>query len=78
MVRDLSQIHELVGDLIRLPRTRAEWDQYRLSDEQVEFFRSEGYLPGIRVLTDEQIEQLRGELAEFFRPEHPGRELWYE
>src|SRR5690606_23842077 len=38
----------------------------------------QGYLPGIRVLNERQIEWLRTELAEFFEPEHDGRELWYE
>jgi len=32
----------------------------------------------VRVLTDEQVERLREELAELFDPNHSGRELWYE
>jgi ectoine hydroxylase-related dioxygenase (phytanoyl-CoA dioxygenase family) len=75
---DLADYHELVSDLFTLPRTRDEWDRYRLSDEQVAFYRENGYLAGVRILTDEQIERLRSELAEFFDPEHPGHELWYE
>lgn len=78
MPTDYSQIHELAGDLFTLPKTASEWDRYRLSDEQVEFFREQGYLAGVRILTDEQIEKLRTELAEFFNPQHGGRELWYE
>jgi ectoine hydroxylase-related dioxygenase (phytanoyl-CoA dioxygenase family) len=75
---DLSTRHDLVGDLVQLPRTPAEWDQYRLSDEQVAFYHEHGYLKGIRILTDEQIAKLRTELAEFFDPQHDGHELWYE
>lgn len=78
MTDDLSRRHELVGDLFRLPTTPAEWDRYRLTDAQVDFYREQGYLPGIRILNDEQVEVLRGELADFFTPEHEGRELWYE
>ena len=78
MVRDLSELHRLAGDLLQLPRSRQEWDQYRLSDDQVNFYRDQGYLPGIRILTDRQIEQLRGELSHFFQPDHEGHELWYE
>lgn len=77
-VEDLSGRHELAGELFQLPRSRDEWDRYRLTDEQVEFYREQGYLPGVRILTDEQVELLRAELAEFFRPDHAGRELWYE
>lgn len=78
MTPDLSTRHELVGDLLQLPRTRDEWERYRLSDAQVAFYHEQGYLTGVRILTDEQIAKLRTELAEFFCPEHPGRELWYE
>lgn len=78
MPHDLSLRHELVGELFQLPQTPAEWDRFRLSDEQVAFYHDQGYLPGVRILTDEQIEKLRAELAVFFQPDHPGRELWYE
>jgi ectoine hydroxylase-related dioxygenase (phytanoyl-CoA dioxygenase family) len=78
MTADLSTRHELVGDLLELPKSPAEWERYRLSDEQVAFYHEHGYLAGVRILTDEQIEKLRGELAEFFNPQHAGRELWYE
>lgn len=78
MANDLSMRHELVGDLFKLPRSRDEWERYRLTDEQVAFYHEQGYLAGIRILTDEQCDQLCGELAEFFQPEHDGRELWYE
>ena len=78
MTIDLSTRHELVGDLFRLPKTCAEWDRYKLSDEQVAFYHEQGYLAGVRILTDEQIAKLRAELVEFFDPQHPGHELWYE
>ena len=78
MVDDLSLRHEMISDLFPQPQTPDEWEQYRLSDDQVEFYRDNGYLAGIRVLDDRQIEALRNELALFFDPEHAGRELWYE
>jgi ectoine hydroxylase-related dioxygenase (phytanoyl-CoA dioxygenase family) len=78
MTPDLSTRHELVGDLLKLPRRRDEWERYRLTDEQVAFYHEQGYLTGVRILTDEQIAKLRTELAEFFDPRHPGHELWYE
>ena len=42
------------------------------------FFHENGYLSGVRVLSDEQVEQLRGELKELFEPAHPGNELFHE
>ena len=78
MTTDLSTKHAPVGDLIALPKSREEWDQYRLSDEQVAFFHEHGYVAGIRLLSDEQVERLREELAGLFDANHEGRELWYE
>src|SRR5215813_7556823 len=71
---DLSLAHAPVG---RLGFT-APPDDARLSDAQVSFFQDQGYLPGVRVLTDDQVEILRDELAVLMDPSHPGRELFYE
>ncbi|HEX4149086.1 MAG TPA: phytanoyl-CoA dioxygenase family protein, partial [Pirellulales bacterium] len=70
--------HAPVSDLVRLPTGKDEWSQYRLSDEQVEFYHREGYLAGVRLLSDEQVERLRGELQELTDPAHPGKALFYE
>ena len=77
-VEDLSTRHEPVSDMFRLPGSQAEWDRYRLSAEQMQFFDQHGYLAGIRLLSDEQVEQLRGELAQLTNPAHPGNKLFYE
>jgi hypothetical protein len=76
MVEDLSAHHAPVGPL--LPPGPVGHDRYRLSDEQVRFFHDHGYLSGVRVLSDAQVEQLRGELQELFDPAHPGNGLFHE
>ena len=78
MSDDLSKRQEPLGALFPWPPSHDQLEQYRLSDDQVAFYHEHGYLAGIRVLTDEQIELLRAELAEFFDASHAGRELWYE
>jgi len=78
MTVDLSTHHQPIGNLLSLPKAAPEWDRYKLSDDQVAFYHEQGYLAGVRILTDEQIEKLRGELSEFLQPNHPGHELWYE
>jgi ectoine hydroxylase-related dioxygenase (phytanoyl-CoA dioxygenase family) len=78
MAEDLSRRHELVSDLFRLPTSAAEWDRFRLSDEQVAFFEEQGYVAGIRVLDDEQADQLCRELATLTDPTAPAHELFYE
>jgi ectoine hydroxylase-related dioxygenase (phytanoyl-CoA dioxygenase family) len=77
MVQDLSEIHGPIGTLF--PRlTAANAAQFRLSDQQVAFYHEHGYLSKVRMLDQAQIEALRLDLAEWFSPDHEGKELWYE
>jgi hypothetical protein len=78
MMQDLSKFHGPVCNFINVPSSQEEWQQYRLSDEQVQFFHGNGYLHGIRMLTDEQVERLRAELTEMMDPAHPAHHLFYE
>jgi len=75
---DLSAFHQPIGGLIEMPAKPDQWEQYRISDEQVRFFNEHGYLQGIRMFTDEQVETLRGELNQLMDPSHPGHHLFYE
>ncbi|QDU37128.1 Phytanoyl-CoA dioxygenase (PhyH) [Maioricimonas rarisocia] len=74
---DFATRHEPVSDLFDLPAA-SDVDKYRLTEEQVAFFHENGYVSGIRVLTDAQCDALCEQLQPLFQPEHPGRELWYE
>lgn len=76
--RDLAEIPQPLGELFTLPSRTDEWDTFRLSDEQLHSFHEQGFLNGVRVLSDDQIAILRAELADLVEPEHAGRELWYE
>jgi ectoine hydroxylase-related dioxygenase (phytanoyl-CoA dioxygenase family) len=78
VAKDLSHVSQPLGALFDLPRTAVEWSRYRLIDEQVTFFHENGYLKGIRILDDRQVEILRDELAKLIDPKHPGHELFYE
>jgi ectoine hydroxylase-related dioxygenase (phytanoyl-CoA dioxygenase family) len=78
MGADLSRLHGPITKLFKWPASVEDWDQYRLSKDQIEFFQAYGYLAGLRLLNDEQIEFLRTELAELVDPGHPGNELFYE
>jgi len=78
MTQDLSTFHEPLGDLFTSPRRRDEWNRFRLSDEQIEFYKANGYLAGIQLLNDEQLATLRAELAELTNPAHPANPLFYE
>jgi ectoine hydroxylase-related dioxygenase (phytanoyl-CoA dioxygenase family) len=78
MIRDLSIEHRPITSLFAVPARSEEWNQYRLTNHQIEFFHANGYLAGIRALNDEQIDTLRQELTELIDPSHPGHQLFYE
>jgi ectoine hydroxylase-related dioxygenase (phytanoyl-CoA dioxygenase family) len=70
---DLSLYHHPLTDLFSKDGAR-----YRLSEEQVSFYNENGYLAGVKMLDQNQIEVLRRELLELVNPEHPGHSLFYE
>lgn len=71
MVRDLSEVHEPLGAL-------GAWTGAELTREQIDFFHRHGYLSGIPILSGEQVDTLREELARLMDPSHPGHGLFYE
>lgn len=75
---DLSQHHSPVSDLFRQISAEETWEKYRLSDDQVNFFREFGYLSGIRLLDDHQVASLNKELDQIKEPSHPGNHLFHE
>jgi ectoine hydroxylase-related dioxygenase (phytanoyl-CoA dioxygenase family) len=75
---DPSRTHEFLSNLFVRPRTSDEWRQLRLTDQQVEFYHEHGFLSGIRILSDEQVDALKEALSRLMRPDHPRRDLWYE
>jgi len=78
MVDDLSAREGFCGDLFTSPTSAEDWAGHRLSDEQVEFFRREGYLTGVRLLDERQVDVVCEQLEGLFDPNHPGNELFYE
>lgn len=75
---DLSSQHEPITHLFTCPDTSDDWNQYRLTSEQIEFFHDNGYLAGIRALDNELVDALRRELSELIDPNHPGHKHFYE
>ncbi|AYN67957.1 phytanoyl-CoA dioxygenase family protein [Euzebyella marina] len=77
-IGDLSEKQHLISDLFHWPKTTGEWDAYRLTDEQVKHFHEEGYVSGIKLLDEDQVDLLNQELEELTNPKHPGHHLFYE
>lgn len=77
MSADLSTCHEPVSTLFGSAATLAD-DDLRLTDEQLQSFNDNGFLSGIRLLTDEQVDCLRSELASLMDPQQESNPLWHE
>ena len=77
-IKDLSTVHQLIGRLFQWPTTASGWEQYALKKEQVDFFNNNGYLSGVQLLDEEQVDIIRNELTEVADPQHPGHKLFYE
>ena len=90
---DLSFFNEPIGDLFgKLPVNPDEYARHLLSEEQICFYKANGYLTGVRVLTDEQCDRLIDEYKRFLlwnnneiggkndahRLQIPERDLLYE
>jgi len=77
-IQDLSTMHFLISDLFRWPESPEEWKSFELSDEQVEFFQVNGFLAGVKMLDDDQVQKINSELREIADPSHPAHSLFYE
>ena len=76
-IRDLSLQHKPIGNLLSTSDYHAT-AQFTLDEPQIRFFHDNGYLSGIRILGDDQVETLRQELAHLADPSRSGNELFYE
>ncbi len=77
-ITDLSREHAPVSELFQQPASPDAWEPFILSRDQIDHFKEHGYLSGIRILSEAQIDALTKELAEISQPDHPGNGLYYE
>jgi ectoine hydroxylase-related dioxygenase (phytanoyl-CoA dioxygenase family) len=75
---DLSNYPHLVSELFHWPETAEEWAKHMLSEEQIDFFRVHGYLAGIKLLDEWQVDLLNDQLLEVMDAGHPNHDLLYE
>jgi ectoine hydroxylase-related dioxygenase (phytanoyl-CoA dioxygenase family) len=75
---DFSDYDHLITDMFTVPISDEEWGKYKLSEEQITFFHENGYLSGIKLLEEDQVDQLNKELMEIMDPKHPNHDLLYE
>lgn len=78
MQKDLSTIHQLISNMFVWPQSAKEWEPCKLSNEQVQSFRENGFLSGVKMLDEQQMDAIRKALEEIADPMHPGHHLFYE
>src|SRR5882757_7626722 len=78
LIQDLSLQHQMISNLFKWPSSPSEWETYRLSEDQVRFYHEYGYLSNIKLLEENQIDQLKEELTQLSDPAFPGNSLFYQ
>lgn len=77
MTQDLSLASKPVSDLFQSDLAK-NTSSFSISDAQLSFFKTQGYLPDIKVLSDFQADKLLEELVDLSNPQSPGNELFHE
>lgn len=75
MLEDLSFFGEPISGLFS---DSASSNRFELSTDQIDFFKANGYLAGIKILNDEQVDALRSDLDGLMEPEQAANPLFYE
>ncbi|MEY4394100.1 MAG: hypothetical protein RL595_1349 [Planctomycetota bacterium] len=77
MYSDLSNHHKMITDLFS-DQLNAPTRLFEISQDQIQFFHQNGYLPEIKILNDSQIQVLLEQLQKLSDPAGEGHELFYE
>lgn len=74
---DLANFNSPMADLFDQPANAAEWEQYMLTEEQVSFFQENGYISGIKILNENQVDRLNEELVKLQSVTEEEKQLFY-
>lgn len=74
---DLADYSKPFANIFEQPKTAAEWEKYMLTAQQVALFKEQGFISGIRILTDEQVDILNEELVKLQAVNEADKKLFY-
>ena len=74
---DLADFSSPINGIFQQPTSAAEWEKYVLSQEQIDFFQENGYIAGIKILDEQQVDLLNEELVKLQSATGEERELFY-
>ena len=76
-MKDLAFIHEPITDLFPQPSSPEEWETYALSKSQITFYKKNGFLNSVKILTKSQVDLFNEELENLLKPTEEARKLFY-
>jgi hypothetical protein len=76
--RDLADHSKPVSKMFSWPKNKSEWAKYKLSEDQLEHFKTYGYISNIKLLEEDQVDQLNEELNTIMDVKSPIHDLLYE
>lgn len=76
--RDLADHSKPVSKMFSWPKNKSEWAKYQLSEGQLEHFKTYGYISNIKLLEEDQVDQLNEELKTIMDVKSPIHDLLYE
>ncbi|MDR6844664.1 phytanoyl-CoA dioxygenase family protein [Flavobacterium granuli] len=75
--KDLADYGHPIGNMFVQPKTAKDWEQYMLSEEQIASFKRDGFVRGIKILTEEQVDILNSELVKLQTANEEDKKLFY-
>ena len=74
---DLANYNHPISAIFEQPKNAKEWEQYMLTEDQISFFRKNGFVNGIKILNEEQVDALNAELVSLQALNEDQRALFY-
>ena len=77
VLTDLANHGHPIANIFQQPTCAAGWEKYVLSKEQIDFFQENGYIAGIKILDEQQVDLLNEELVQLHSVTGEEKELFY-
>lgn len=74
---DLADFSNPIAGIFAQPENAAEWEQYVLTEDQLHSFRENGYVAGIQIMSEEQVDLLNTELVRLQSATSEEKKLFY-
>ncbi|MFC0181891.1 Phytanoyl-CoA dioxygenase (PhyH) [Pseudarcicella hirudinis] len=59
---DLAAYSNPVSSIFEQPQCAKDWEEYILTEEQITSFKKDGFVSGIKIMSEEQVDKLNNEL----------------